>query len=74
MAGKRTDVREGVRVERIHERSRVEGVVLASVYELLAPTQRWGLHCTPRAASMEIGTMTGIVSVQRVASGERGYG
>lgn len=74
MAGKRTDVREGVRVERIHERSRVEEAVLASVYELLAPTQRWGLPCIHRVTSMEIGTMTGVVSAQRVMVGERGYG
>ena len=74
MAGKRTSVREGFRVERIHERSRVDGVVLASVYELLAPTQRWGLHSDCRAASMRIGTMADVVSVQRMASGEQGYG
>jgi len=34
---------DGIRVDRIYERSRIEEAVLASAYEVLVPTQRWGL-------------------------------
>ena len=74
MAGERTDGGEGLRVERVHERSRVEEAVLASVYELLVPIQRWGLHRNRQERSTGSGALMGLISGPRRANGNRGYG